>query len=161
MITMSAASSICTLAPVKYGARVILLLLLAFPGGADGLVLCLSEDGHIKVEFGCEPTACLPPAACGDEEADAGCTREEGACRMDAGRAAACVDIPLSSGAAYEADFRAAPNTPPSPVAKKAAASSADIRPHPAGDSCPRPGETVPPLPPAGLHALRCTVLLI
>lgn len=148
------------MAPVKHAARILLLLLLLFPGGADGLVLCLCEEGHIKVERGCEPATCCPPAACGGAHTGDACVDEVDACQANTGRDTACTDIPLGAGFPIEHDL-CAPSRPVSaPVFK--------IINAPGGPACPdlaspstRPIAAYPLAPSGGLQTVRCAVLLI
>jgi hypothetical protein len=83
----------------------VLIALLALPGGAEGLVLCLCHDGHVQVEFGCEPESCCPPAECSVAHEDG--TDEA---HMPAHtKQHSCTDIPLPAGTTELAAAPAAP----------------------------------------------------
>jgi hypothetical protein len=72
----------------------IMLLVLAFPGATQELVLCLCEDGHIRLEVQCDGQGCCPIEPCADEAACGGHDGPEAACPL-AGHEHGCTDIPL------------------------------------------------------------------
>jgi hypothetical protein len=82
---------------------IALSLLLTLPGQAEGLVLCLSHDGGMAIELGCEGVAC-----CGAVHEDVG-QAQDFLVPQDADECS-CTDIPLGTGVQVQAaGLRCAP----------------------------------------------------
>lgn len=75
---------------------ITLTLLLTLPGQAEGLVLCLTHDGGMAIEMGCEGVAC-----CGAAHSHGKDHRELPGSHTD--DECSCTDIPLSTGLQVEA----------------------------------------------------------